>query len=282
MGLVKMTDIMTRARERGAGVGAFSIYNLASLRAAIQAAEHLDLPLILMIAEKRFPAAPFEYVGPMMLAAAKNSNVDIAVHLDHGESFEAVQAALDMGFTSVMFDGSSLPFEENVEKTIKVMEMAKPYGAVVEGELGCLGTKEDGSATEGGEKFTRPAQAADFIRLTHVDALAIAIGNAHGNYKSKPDLQFDILKQIHAENPTQHLVLHGGSGISDEDFQKCIANGITKINVATAMLNAIMKRVDDRAQEAAKPDYYPFFEEVVGAVQGVVEHHMRVFDQQKI
>ena len=281
MALVKMTEIMTRAQERGAGVGAFSIYNLASLRAAVQAAETLDIPLILMIAEKRFPSAPFEYVAPMMMSAAKNSKVDIAVHLDHGESLEVVQQALDMGFTSVMFDGSSLPFEENVANTLKVMEMAKPYGAAVEAELGCLGTKEDGTATAG-EKFTRPEEAKEFLRLTGVDALAIAIGNAHGNYKAKPDLQFDILQRIHEENPGQHLVLHGGSGISDADFQKCISNGITKINVATAMLNAIMKRVDDRAGEAAKPDYYPFFEEVVGAVQGVVEHHMRVFDMQKI
>ena len=281
MALVKMTEIMTRAQERGAGVGAVSIYNLASLRAAVQAAETLDIPLILMIAEKRFPSAPFEYVAPMMMSAAKNSKVDIAVHLDHGESLEVVQQALDMGFTSVMFDGSSLPFEENVANTLKVMEMAKPYGAAVEAELGCLGTKEDGTATAG-EKFTRPEEAKEFLRLTGVDALAIAIGNAHGNYKAKPDLQFDILQRIHEENPGQHLVLHGGSGISDADFQKCISNGITKINVATAMLNAIMKRVDDRAGEAAKPDYYPFFEEVVGAVQGVVEHHMRVFDMQKI
>ncbi|MBE5996121.1 MAG: ketose-bisphosphate aldolase [Lachnospiraceae bacterium] len=281
MALVKMTDIMTRAQQRGAGVGAFSIYNLASLRAAIQAAEALELPSIIMIAEKRFPSAPFEYVAPAMMSAAKNAKVDIAVHLDHGESLEVVQQALDMGFTSVMFDGSSLPFDENVANTLKVMEMAKPFGAAVEAELGCLGTKEDGTATAG-EKFTRPEEAKEFLRLTKVDALAIAIGNAHGNYKAKPDLQFDILKQIHEENPGQHLVLHGGSGISDADFQKCIANGITKINVATAMLNAIMKRVDDRAKEEAKPDYYPFFEEVVGAVQGVVEHHMRVFDMQKI
>ena len=282
MGLVRMTEIMEKARKRGAGVGAFSIYNLASLRACMQAAEALNRPLILMIAEKRFPAAPFEYVGPMLLNAAKNSPIDIAVHLDHGETFEAAQKALDIGFTSVMYDGSSLPFEKNVENTLKIIEMAKPYGAVVEAELGCLGTKEDGSATAGGEKFTRPEEAKEFIRLTNVDALAVAIGNAHGNYKAKPDLQFDILRQIHEENPAQHLVLHGGSGISDADFQKCISNGITKINVATAMLNAIMKRVDDRAAEAAKPDYYPFFEEIVGAVQGVVDHHMRVFDMQKI
>ena len=279
MSLVRMTEIMDRARAKGAGVGAFSVYNLASLRAAVQAAEATKTPIILMIAEKRFPSAPFEYMGPAMLSAARKSSVDIAVHLDHAESFEAIKAAIDLGFTSVMYDGSSLPYEENVANTIRVMEMAKPLHIDVEAELGALAQKEDGTATAG-TCYTKPDEAASFLKSTGVQALALSIGNQHGNYKGEPNLQFDILQQVFQENPGQHLVLHGGSGISDADFQKCIKNGITKVNVATAMLNAIMKRVDDRAKEEAKPDYYPFFEEVVGAVQAVVEHHIRVFDMQ--
>lgn len=278
MGLVKMTDLMDRARAKGAGVGAFSVYNLASLRAAVQAAEATETPIIIMIAEKRFKSCPLEYMGPAMMGAAEKSPMDIAVHLDHADSFDVIQKALDIGFTSVMYDGSALPYAENVANTQRVTEMAKKYGAAVEAELGALAKQEDGTATKGGECFTKPAEAAGFLKETGVEALAISIGNQHGNYKGEPNLQFDILQQIFTENPGQHLVLHGGSGISDADFQKCIKNGITKVNVATAMLNAIMKRVDDRAHEEAKPDYYPFFEEVVDAVQAVVEHHIRVFD----
>ena len=281
MALVRMTQIMDAAREKGTGVGAFCIYNMAMLRGVMQAAEALKTPVILMVAEKRFSSAPLEYVGPMMLSAAKCASVDVAVHLDHTETLEVIGKALEMGFTSVMYDGSSLPFEENLENTLRVMEMAKPYGADVEAELGCMAKKEDGTATAG-EKYTRPEEAAAFLKKAPVDALAIAIGNQHGNYASEPDLQFDILQQIHTENPGQHLVLHGGSGISDTDFQKCIRNGITKINVGTAMLNAIMKRVDSQAQEGGKLDYYPFYGKMVEDIQEVAEHHIRVFSMQDV
>ena len=281
MALVNMTRIMDRAKEKGRGAGAFCIYNLAMLRGVMQAAEALKTPVILMVAEKRFGTAPLEYVGPMMLSAARNASVDVAVHLDHGESLEAVQRALEMGFPSVMYDGSSLPFEENVKNTLRVMEMARPYKADVEAELGCMAKKEDGSATAG-EIYTRPEEAAAFIKQTGVNALALAIGNQHGNYTSEPKLQFEILRQIHEENPGQHLVLHGGSGISDTDFQKCIRSGITKINVGTAMLNAIMHQVDEQAAGKTRLDYYPFYEKVVEEIRKVAEHHMRVFSMETV
>ena len=281
MALVKMTDIMTGAKAKGAGIGSFSIYNLASLRAAIRAAEDTKTPIIIQVAEKRFPSAPLEYVGPMMMNAAKCAGVDIAVHLDHGESFDAVQRALDLGFTSVMYDGSTKPFAENVENTCRVMEMAKPYGAVVEAELGCMAKAEDGSEQKGA-KYTRPEEVTEFLAKTGVDALAIAIGNQHGNYAAPPDLQFAILEQIHAEHPEQHLVLHGGSGISDADFQRCIGSGITKVNVATAMLNAMMKKIAENGEDVEKQAYYKLFEKLVDGVYDVVRHHIEVFDQKSL
>ncbi len=276
MALVNMMTLMEQAKARGEGVGSFSVYNLATLRGVIRAAEESKTPVIIQIAEKRFHSAPLPYVGAMLMNAARKSSVDIAVHLDHAESFGAVQEALDMGFTSVMYDGSQLPFEENVKNTNLVREMAAKYKADVEAELGCLAKAEDGTLTRG-EKYTSPLEAKAFLAAAPVDALAIAIGNQHGNYDAEPDLQFDILRQIHADSPAQHLVLHGGSGISDADFQECIRGGITKINVGTAMLNAIMEEIDEQGKAVTKADYYKLFERFVDHITDVVRHHIDVF-----
>ena len=166
--------------------------NMEMVRGAVQAAEELNTPIILQIAEVRLPNSPLELMGPMMIQAAKEASVDIAVHLDHGLTMETVKKALELGFTSVMFDGSRKPFEENISCTREVVELAKQYGATVEAELGLVGGSEDGKSDHG-IRCTDPEDAVVFCEKTGVDALAVAIGNAHGDYPVAPQLAFDVL-----------------------------------------------------------------------------------------
>ena len=212
MALVTMKKLLERAKSNKRGVGAFSVGNMEMVKGAIKAAEELDTPIILQIAEVRLKHSPLALMGPMMVQAAREAKVDVAVHLDHGLTMETVEKALELGFTSVMFDSSTYPFEENIERTAKVVELAKKYGATVEAELGLVGGSEDGSEDHG-IRCTNPDDAKIFCEKTGIDALAVAIGNAHGNYPVAPKLAFDVLEEIH--NKTEiPLVLHGGSGIT--------------------------------------------------------------------
>lgn len=277
MALVKMSKLLNAAKKKDVGCGSFSIYNMESLMGVVQAAEELQTPVILQLAEKRFSTAPLSLVGPMMISAAERSDLDIAVHLDHGCSFEAIQQALDMGFTSVMYDGSMLPFELNVEHSQKAVELARRYDADVEAELGRMGVSEDGDENYG-VKWTDPADAVRFIEQTHVDALALAIGNQHGDYKEAPDLQFGIVEKVRECMPEQILVLHGGSGISDSEFQHCIRSGITKINIATAILNREIQNGKGYLLRVDMPNYYDLNKKFVDAAYEVAAHHIQVFN----
>ncbi len=243
MPLVKMKTLLENAENKKIGSGAFSIANMEMIRGAIKAAEEMQTPIILQIAEVRLNYSPLHMIGPMMVAAAKQSKVDVAVHLDHGLTLETVKQALEIGFTSVMLDASTLPFEQNIEKTKSVVELAKKYGATVEAELGLVGGSEDGSSDHG-IRCTDPQDAKVFAENTGIDALAVAIGNAHGNYPVAPKLAFDILEQI-KNNVSIPLVLHGGSGITDKDFQKAISLGIKKVNIATASFNSLTNKVEE-------------------------------------
>jgi len=212
----------------------------------------------------------------MMVEAAKRSKVDVAVHLDHGLTIERVKQALDYGFTSVMFDSSTYPYLENIKRTKEVVEYAKKYNATVEAELGHVGGSEDG-LKEGEVLYTNPEQASDFVKETGIDALAVAIGNAHGNYKSTPKLAFDILDRIHEVVPIP-LVLHGGSGISDEEFKKLIIHGIRKVNIATASFNSLTKEVESYISNNDKHNYFDLNLSMVKGVYENVKHHIDVFN----
>ena len=209
--LVNMRDLLADARVGGYAVGSFSVANMEMVLGVLQAAEELRAPVILQIAEVRLRQSPLELIGPLMVAAARQASVPVAVHFDHGKTEQKIGQALELGFTSVMFDGSHLPLDENMAETCRIIEMARPYGAAVEAEIGCVGGSEDGSE-EIAMHCTDPADAVRFEQETGVDALAIAIGNAHGNYKATPKLRFDILAQV-AEDTHTPLVLHGGTGI---------------------------------------------------------------------
>ena len=277
MALVKMKDLLRRAEEKNIGCGAFSVGNMEMVRGAIRAAEELDTPIILQIAEVRLKNSPLHLMGPMMVQAAKEAKVDVAVHLDHGLTFETVDKALELGFTSVMLDAFTLPFEENIARVKAVVEKARKYGATVEAELGLVGGSEDGSCDHG-IRCTDPDDAVVYARETGIDALAVAIGNAHGNYPVAPTLAFDVLEKIH-EKVDIPLVLHGGSGITDKDFQRAISLGIRKVNIATASFNSLTAHVEKYMESTDKHNFFDLNEAMAQGTYENVKKHILVFNE---
>ena len=277
MALVKMKDLLKRAEEKNIGCGAFSVGNMEMVKGAIRAAEELNTPIILQIAEVRLKNSPLHLMGPMMVQAAKEAKVDVAVHLDHGLTFETVDKALEFGFTSVMLDASTLPFEENIAKVKTVVEKARKYGATVEAELGLVGGSEDGSCDHG-IRCTDPDDAVVYARETGIDALAVAIGNAPGNYPVAPTLAFDVLEKIH-EKVDIPLVLHGGSGITDKDFQRAISLGIRKVNIATASFNSLTAHVEKYMASTDKHNFFDLNEAMVQGTYENVKRHILVFNE---
>lgn len=277
MALVKMKDLLKRAEEKNIGCGAFSVGNMEMVKGAIRAAEELNTPIILQIAEVRLKNSPLHLMGPMMVQAAKEAKVDVAVHLDHGLTFETVDKALEFGFTSVMLDASTLPFEKNIAKVKTVVEKARKHGATVEAELGLVGGSEDGSCDHG-IRCTDPDDAVVYARETGIDALAVAIGNAHGNYPVAPTLAFDVLEKIH-EKVDIPLVLHGGSGITDKDFQRAISLGIRKVNIATASFNSLTAHVEKYMASTDKHNFFDLNEAMVQGTYENVKRHILVFNE---
>ena len=286
MALVKMTELLDAAREKNYAVGSFSIANMEMVKGALKAAEEMHSPMILQIAEVRLTNSPLELIGPLMVSAAKNAKVPVAVHFDHGLTLENIEKALKIGFTSVMIDGSPLT-DANIivsgglgiggpEGFEMLKELADKYGAAIEAEIGQVGGSEDGSE-DIKMKVTNVEDAKRFVQETKVDALAVAIGNAHGVYKGTPKLRFDVLENLR-ENIETPLVLHGGSGITPEDFKECKNKGIRKINIATATFNSVEESVRKLYVDNEKKDYFTLqATEVQGAYENV-KKHMDIFE----
>lgn len=275
MPLVKMTEVLSWAQQNNCAAGAFSVGNMEMIMGAIRAAEEMNTPIILQIAEKRLKQSPMELMAPMMVSAARNAKVPVAVHLDHGLTMECIEKALGYGFTSVMLDGSLLPFEENIELTKRVRAKADEYGATVEAELGVVGGNE-GDTAEHKITCTDPASALEFCEKTNIDCLAVAIGNAHGNYPVLPELRFDVLEDIYKTVSTP-LVLHGGTGITDEMFRRAVSLGIRKINIATASFDALAMSAKKYTATAEKPDYFTLSPAMAEAVYENVKKHIAIF-----
>ncbi len=275
MPLVQMKDILIKANQENYGIGAFSVANMEMVMGAIRAAEELRSPLILQIAEVRLNHSPIHLIGPLMVAAAKKATVPVAVHFDHGMTFEKIKETLEIGFSSVMFDGSHYPLEENIQRTKEVVELAKQYGATVEAEIGRVGGSEDGSE-DIEMMLTSTKEAKRFAEETDVDALAVAIGNAHGMYNGDPDLRLDRLQEINGIVDIP-LVLHGGSGISPEDFKQCIQHGVRKINVATATFQNVITAVNTAVLNTPYSDYFMYHQDVIEAAYENVKNHMLIF-----
>lgn len=230
--LVTMNEVLKYAEEHNCAVGSFNTPTLENLWAVIDAAEKKNVPVIIMHAELHEPIAPLSLIGPIMVLVAKNSKVPVCVHLDHGEHLEYIEKALKLGFTSVMYDGSLLPYDINMNNTKKCVEMAKKYGASVEAEIGILGGRESLDSkkiTKQEDMYTDPELAKRFVEDTKIDALACSFGTAHGIYKVKPKLDFDRIIKI-KELTNLPVVMHGGSGVSKEDYVKAIECGVRKIN----------------------------------------------------
>lgn len=229
--LVNLNDILKDAQEKHYAVGLFNTTDSDMLEAAISAAEEMRSPIIIGTAEVLLPYGELKLIAPSMVAAAKRATVPVVVHYDHGLTVERCKEAIELGFSSIMFDGSAGDVNENLATTKAMVELAHSKGITVEGEIGHVGQADTGDG-ENTDSYTTVKEAVDFVAATGVDALAIAIGTAHGAYKSKPRLDIGRLAEIRAALDTP-LVLHGGSGLSDDDFRNTIKNGIAKINIFT-------------------------------------------------
>ncbi len=264
--LVSMTELMKDAEEKGYAVGAFNAVNLEALTAIIAAAEETGKGVILNHAEVHFPLMPLETIAPIMVDMAKKAKVPVCVHLDHGQSLETCMKAIQLGFTSVMLDVSGADYEENVAQTALMCRLAHSVGVTVEAELGHIFQSDIGVGEAGEQEtldsfasaedvYTDPDMAKDFVERTGVDALAIAFGTAHGVYQVKPKLDLDRIKMI-KEKINVPFVMHGGSGLTKEEFQTSIRNGIRKINYYTYMSLAGGKAVKEFIENSDKDNVF--------------------------
>lgn len=265
--LVTLSEILEMAEKKNFAVGAFNTPNLECLLAVLHNAEELNIPIVISHAELHEDIAPLEDIGPVLLCMAKASGVPVCVHLDHGEHLSYLEKALDMGFTSVMYDGSLLSYEDNIANTRKAVEMASRTGASVEAELGVMGGREAGAAgadaeEKAGDFYTDPETAKAFVRETGIHALAASFGTAHGIYKIKPALDFGRIRRIR-ELTGIPLVMHGGSGVSPEDYRRAIDRGVRKINYYSYMSNAGMKA----ARELLSAKETVFYHDIAFAAQ---------------
>ena len=247
MALYNMKEILLDAQKRAYGVGYFNAVNLEMIRAYIEAAEELDSPIIIGTAEALLPIAPFEWIVPAMLDAAQRARVPVAVHLDHTYHFNTLMQALRAGFGSIMYDGSRESHEDNLQHSAAIARIAHGMGVGLECELGSVSGLSDEAGHEDKMVYTEPSEAAAFLERTGADFLAVSIGTVHGVYKAEPHLDIPRLKQIRAAVDAP-LVLHGGSGLSDADFQNTIAGGIAKINVFTDVILAAKRALTEHPE----------------------------------
>lgn len=275
--LVTLNEILAMAEEKKCAYAAFNTPNLECITAVLNAAEKLNVPVMITHAELHEAVAPLAVIGPVMVQAAKNAKVPVCVHLDHCETLSYMAEALKMGFTGVMYDGSTLPYEENVANTKIAVAMAKEYGVSVEAEIGQLASREGGlDANTGGPVYTDPDLAVKFCAETGIDALAPSFGTAHGIYKSTPVLDLDRVKVI-AEKTGLPQVMHGGSGVSVADYHTAIRNGIRKINYYSYMSKAGVGAVKAMLEQQDVTFFHDLALAAQQAMEADAEKAMRIF-----
>ena len=234
--LVSLKEILSYAEEKNCAIGAFNTPNLENINAVLDAAEELCSPVILSHAEVHEAVSPMRTIGTVMVTLAEKAKIPVCVHLDHCEHLDYMKKALDLGFSGVMYDGSVLPYEENLENTVRAVELAAEYGAGVEAEIGRLAARE-GEGSSAGPVYTEPSTAKAFAEASGIDALAPSFGTCHGIYRAKPQLQIELVEKIRAVTGLP-LVMHGGSGVYEEDYRRSIKAGIRKINYYSYMAKA--------------------------------------------
>ena len=271
--LVNLKEVLPAAQKGGYGVGLFNTTDTDMLQAVIDAAEELNSPVIVGTAEILLPYGELKLIAPAVVAAAKRAKVPVVVHYDHGLTFGRCMEALQLGFTSVMFDGSVKKYDENIAETREVVKIAHAFGATVEGEIGHVGQAASGD-DRAEDMYTTVDEALAYYNATGVDALAVSFGTAHGVYKSKPKLNLTRLGEIH-KAVNVPLVLHGGSGLSEEDFKNSIKNGVAKVNIFTDMELAGVRAMQEGI--AAGLDYLEIRNRKVEAIRETVKEKIRIF-----
>ena len=278
--LVNLNEILAMAEKRKCAIGAFNTPNLECINAVLDAAQRLNEPVIISHAQLHEEISPLKVIGPVMVLLAERAAVPVCVHLDHCESLSYMKRALEIGFTGVMYDGSTLPYEENAENTRKAAEMIRGYSCGLEAEIGAMASREGGSGPGAGPVYTDPDQAAAFSRETGIDALAPSFGTAHGIYKAKPVLDFERVREISRKTGLP-LVMHGGSGVSPEDYREGIRSGLRKINYYSYMAKAGTSAVRDMLE---KEDVTYFHDLAFGAQKAMeadAYRAMRIFRMEK-
>lgn len=274
--LATLNDVLLPASREHYAVGLFNVVTLEQAEGVFQVAEALRAPLIIGTAERFLKSVSFDALAGMLRARARHCGIPVVLHFDHGATFEGCMRALRAGFTSVMYDCSAMPYEENVRNLAQVVRIAHAMGATVEGELGCVAGNEDGSAeNESRAMMTDPAYAQDYVERTGIDALAVSVGNAHGAYKLPPKLDFELIRTIRDRVPVP-LVLHGGSGLTDDDFARAIQCGIAKVNIFTD-INAAQADAARRALDGGAADALHMLPAQIEAVRRVAEEKIRLF-----
>ena len=263
MPIVSMKEILKDAKSKKYAVGCYNAVDMQMIRGIIQAAEEENSPVILCHAEVHFKYTPIEKIAPVMIEEAANAKVPVALLLDHGKSFSAIMKAMHLGFNAVMFDGSELSFEENVCQTREIVKIARELNVSVEAELGHVTRPKSGGA-DGEEEdsviydksfYTDPEKAADFVQKTGIDALAVAFGTVHGVYMTKPQLDLSRLDRIR-EITNMPLVMHGGSGLTAQDYENSIKNGICKINYYTNMALKAAEVIKEKLNNTKESVFY--------------------------
>ncbi len=274
--LVNMNEILQPAKKGRYGVGFFNAVNVEMARAIIETAEELRAPVMVGTAEVLLPATELELVADYLLPMAKRASVPVCVHYDHGLTFERCMEALKLGFTSVMYDCSTVSYEENVSRVAEMVRICHGMGVTVEAELGHVGDNAgSGKLANPEDYFTDPDTAVDYVQRTGADSLAVAVGNAHGDYAFPPKLDFDRIRVI-SEKTNVPLVLHGGSGLADDDFRNAVKLGVSKINIFTDIDKAGKAGVEAgiAAGEKTMMGLIPY---EIRAMKAVVAEKIRLF-----
>ena len=277
--LVNLDQVLGKAKAEKYAVGLFNTHDTDMLEAAIAAAEEARSPIIIGTAEVLLPYGDLPLIAPALVAAARRATVPVVVHYDHGLTFKKTLEALKFGFSSIMYDASAKDYETNVAETAEMTKIAHALGATIEGEIGHVGLAQDGDDRNG--LYTTVEEAVDFQTKTGVDALAVAVGNAHGVYKSKPCIQLDRIAELNSAVMCP-LVMHGGSGLSADDFRNAIERGIAKMNIHTDMVCAGMRAMYESCDAHNRDkivtwDYLDTRKAKVEAIKQVVARKLQLF-----
>lgn len=276
--LVTTKEMFEIAQKEKFAIPAPDFYDSQSAQAYIQVAEELNMPLILSFAEVHLDFLTLKEAAAIGKVVAEEASIPVALHLDHGMTLDVIKEAIDLGFSSVMIDASSETFEVNVERTKEIIEYAHPRGVVVEAEIGHVGSGENYENHEETDSlYTTPSEAAEFVKLTGVDSLAVSIGTAHGVYKGEPEIKYEVLEEI-SKTITTPLVLHGGSSSGDANLKKCAKNGISKINIFTDIVNAAYQEVENNPTK----NIFEIREVAMNGMKKCLKHYYEVFETKTI